>query len=130
MAAAIRHARGLVRMEQVEFAAALSRAGCPATKHMVSRWELGADAKWGQGATNGAQGRVTIVPGYALVAAAKVAKVTVSKLLAMAGAEPPEAVPDIGRIRRRQEMIEEALNELRAERGLPPLPVIDEEAVD
>jgi hypothetical protein len=84
---------------------------------MVSKWERGADTD-----TNGYRS-VTIVPGYALVAAARVAQRSVSDLLSHVGVGQPEPGPTVQSLKRRQEMIEEALNELRAERGLPPLPI-------
>lgn len=83
----MRLARTRANMDQAEFAAALSAADCPASPNQVYKWERGAGPD-----TN--SDNVTIVPGYALVAAAQVARVTVNELLRMAGVEGQDPLAD------------------------------------
>lgn len=132
MARAIGLARARAARSQEKFAAALRAIGVPAARNQVSAWELGADPAAVSDVKN-----IAIVPAHVLVGASKVAGLTVGELLTMAGVEGQDPyqdqltdlrrqLADLARVRRRQEMIEEALNELRSYRGLPPLPVIEE----
>lgn len=93
---------------------ALRAAGYPATEDQVSGWELGADIE---------NLKITIVPGWALVGAAEVSKRTVGELLTMAGVEDQEPLrQEVAALRKDHEALVAALNEVRANQGLPPLP--------
>jgi hypothetical protein len=116
MAAALRHARG--SLSQREWADALRDAGYPASEDMVSGWELGADPETVSSVTG-----ITIVPAWALVGAAKVSRRSVGELLMMAGVEGQEPLHErVDQLQFAYEAMKAALDELRADRGLPPLP--------
>ena len=112
------------RKSQTEFAEELRAIGVPVNDHhQVSGWVLGASPEtWANSST---------IPAYVLLGAATVAGLTVGELLTMAGVEGQEPIIDqLKRFRRRQEMLEEAVNQILSDAGLPTLPVIDDEALD
>lgn len=134
IARALRLARG--DRSQDDFAAALRAVGVPAARNQVSGWELGSDPDLVSDVRS-----IAIVPGFVLVGASKISGRSVGELLTAAGvegqdpyadriAELERQLADYTQVRRRQQMIEEALNQLRADRGLPPLPIPEEGAVD
>jgi hypothetical protein len=82
----------------------------------VGKWELGADP-------DASVNRIAIIPAYVLLGAATVSRRSVGELLTMAGVEGQEPLHErVDQLQFAYEAMKAALDELRADRGLPPLP--------
>jgi hypothetical protein len=117
MAAAIRIALAEFR-NQREFTDALSAAGYPVEgtgrTDTVSGWVLGAEPEKVSDVAS-----ITIVPAWALVAAAEVSKRSVGELLTMAGVEGQEPLIDrVHELGDRVDVLEELLYQVA---GLPDI---------
>lgn len=125
IARAIKLARGASSQEK--FAADLRAAGVPARDHsQISGWELGADPD----AVSDLRS-IAVVPAWALVGAAKLARLSVSELLTMAGIQDQEPlIRQVAELRRRQEMLWERVNQILSDAGLENLPEIEEATSD